>query len=539
MGGVRIPTRTGGNKKPRGDPNLLAMLGEKLFNRIVMEPLSHLLAWILGDEPDDWDTLEELRDNLIPALIRLPLRILVLLIGDIPIIGDAVENALAAWMKNTNVTAVDAKATAIDVEERVVKIQEIFDVTSTRSLADGLDPTGESTFRYEQLQRQSTSPNTTGNGGGLPGHDHPIPILNVGLPFIPVTNAMTLLGWVRLAASKAKAQATWIAYKTGTVTDFRIAIKFMAADGSVTQHVMSPSMHNDLVTTTSGAWMQYAFTPFTPEMGDIVGFEFSMAGSGVVNIAGINLLAPLALPGFRPAQIGAVKPSGGISTTYTDADMFSWASGFTPYVQIGSDVGQIGIKRSFVDSFKRVSMGPNWILRRLADATDDLEIVQTTGDNYVRNPSSQGLETWADGQYVQPLATDHVATQCQMWGTNTTSPSVLILNGNGGFSSWVQFAVWSDKVRIYTCASREAEGWTVRAEVGIGCDEDVWTTMRFEYDPTTRTYRGFKNDTQIISWVDTGMLMPTGSGYRYPGIAIDHYFFLSGPYIRRWAAWDV
>ena len=526
--------------KPGGDINLLELLGGNLFNLMVMRPLSHLLAWVLDGEPEDWDTLEELRDNLIPALIRLPLRILVELIGDIPIIGNAVENALAGWLKTTNSNAVDAKETVIDIETRVTKIQEIFDVTSTRSLADGLDPTGESTFRYEQLQRQSTNPGTSGDGGGFPAHTHPIPVLNVGLPFIPVTSGMTLLGWIRLAGSTPKAQATWIAYKTGTVTDFRIGIKFMASNGVVSHYAFSPSMHNDLVATNSGAWMQFAFPPFTPEQGDIVGFEFSMIGSGTVNIAGINLLAPLALPGFRPAQIGAIKPSGGLGITYTDAEMLSWASGFTPYVQIGSDVGQIGNKRSFVDNFNRTTgMGPNWILRMLADKTVNLSIQGTSPARYVDNTAHQLFETWADGQWVQPLATDDVGTQALMWGTNTTAPSVLIINGNGGFSSWVQFAVWADKVRIYTCVSRDADGWTSRAEVPIGCDQSVWTTMKFTYDSATRTYRGFKNGTQIISWVDSGNIMPTGPGFRYTGIAIDHFNFNTGPFIDNWAAWDV
>ena len=429
-----------------------------------------------------------------------------------------------------------------DIENRVTQIQQIFDVISSRSLADGLDPTGESTFRYEQLQRQSTNPNTSGSGGGFPGHDHSIPVLDVGLPFIPVTSAMTLFGWIRVGTSKSKAQATWIAYKTGAVTDFRVAIKLMAPNGSVTQHAVSASMHNDLVATSSGAWMQFAFPSLTPEMGNIVGFEFSMTGSGAVNIAGINLLAPLALPGFRPAQIGAVKPSGGISPSYTDAEMVSWASGFTPYVQIGSDVGQIGAKRSFVDNFNRATgMGPNWILRMLADKTKNLSIAtgQTAEAKYVDNTANQLIETWADGQWVQPLATDDAATQCSMWGTNNTAPSVLILNGNGGFSSWVQFAVWANKVRIYTCVSREADGWTSRAEVPIGCDQSVWTVMKFTYDSATRTYRGFKNGTLIISWVDSGNIMPTGPGFRYPGIAIDHFNFNTGPFIDNWSAWDV
>ena len=93
--------------QPVGSWGMLVNLG-KLGEKIIMTPLAHLLAWILGGSVQDWDTLEELRDNLIPALIRLPLRILGklfstgaaeeldsttanTLLGSIPIIGDVAK----------------------------------------------------------------------------------------------------------------------------------------------------------------------------------------------------------------------------------------------------------------------------------------------------------------------------------------------------------------------------------------------------------------------------------------------------------------
>lgn len=78
----------------------------------VLIPLSHLLAWIVGGEPKDWDTLEELRDNLIPALIRLPIRIIVNILGSVPIIGGIIEEDFAAWLGVTNANATAAAVTA-------------------------------------------------------------------------------------------------------------------------------------------------------------------------------------------------------------------------------------------------------------------------------------------------------------------------------------------------------------------------------------------------------------------------------------------
>lgn len=488
---------------------------------------------ILGDLLEALDTAFGQVLDLFQGLVITPIN------SAIGAVKDWFTNLLG-FRQTTTQEIADTQVAVTDVETRVVKIQEIFDVTSSRSLADGLDPTGESTFRYEKLERRKIT--GTSGGQGIPSHDHGAGTYRLADPFLPVTRSITLFGFVRQGLTQEKAQATWIAYKVGTVTDFRIQIHFMDREtGDVTRHFVSPNMSSELITSPNGQWMQIAFPGFTPEMGDIVGAEFAVDGSGTVMIAGIELLAPLALPGFRPYQIGAVKPNGNWWTSYTDDEMFTYASGLTPYVQFGSNVGQIGSKRNFRDDFERTGgMGSYWILRRLADATDDLQIVQVSGDvNYVRNPSSQLIGTWADAQYVQPLATDHVATSAEMMADNTSGvPSILILNGNGGFYSWVQCVIYRNKTRITTCVSRKAEGWTVRAEVGIGCGS-TWSGMQFEYDPATRTYRVLKNGSAILSWADSGMLMPTGPGYRYPGFAIDHFSFESGPKVRRWRAWDI
>lgn len=76
---------------------------------IVLRPLALLLGWLTGENPDDFDTIEEIQDNLIPAVIKAPIRVLATLIGDIPIVGDDIEAALANWLRSTNVTATQTR----------------------------------------------------------------------------------------------------------------------------------------------------------------------------------------------------------------------------------------------------------------------------------------------------------------------------------------------------------------------------------------------------------------------------------------------
>lgn len=84
----------------------------KAFEKMLLAPLSYLLAWILGGSPTDWDTLAEVQANLIPALMRLPIKILAQLLGLIPIVGQNIENTLTNYLAATANTAATASSAA-------------------------------------------------------------------------------------------------------------------------------------------------------------------------------------------------------------------------------------------------------------------------------------------------------------------------------------------------------------------------------------------------------------------------------------------
>ena len=80
-----------------------------LVEQFVLAPLSHLLAWLTNTDPEDWDTLEEIQENILPAIMRLPIKILVTLVGDlfgpIPWADELVELRLANYLGLTANTA--------------------------------------------------------------------------------------------------------------------------------------------------------------------------------------------------------------------------------------------------------------------------------------------------------------------------------------------------------------------------------------------------------------------------------------------------
>lgn len=76
---------------------------------MALRALAMLLAWLTDTDPEYWDTAEDIQANLIPALMRLPITILVQIIGDvfgdIPWVDGLVEVRLANYMGLTSRTA--------------------------------------------------------------------------------------------------------------------------------------------------------------------------------------------------------------------------------------------------------------------------------------------------------------------------------------------------------------------------------------------------------------------------------------------------
>ena len=76
---------------------------------MALRALAMLLAWLTDTDPEYWDTPEDIQANLIPALMRLPIKILVSLVGDlfgpIPWADELVELRLANYLGLTANTA--------------------------------------------------------------------------------------------------------------------------------------------------------------------------------------------------------------------------------------------------------------------------------------------------------------------------------------------------------------------------------------------------------------------------------------------------
>lgn len=514
-----------------------------VLQMLIFTPLSYLLAWIVDGDPEDYDTLEEIQDNLIPALIRLPLRILAQLIGGIPIIGDAVEHALAGWLRTTNENAVDAIETAVSVGTQVNYVQQVIALQSGMGVHEtGPDRTGTPSFNYGymNLPTQTISisggaheHSLTGNTGYETSPDNHRHQLNGSLakatssgsdhshtatistspPTIAVTATYAPWANVIFKTAAERKVLTWFAYKSGTVSTFNLDVYKLEQDGSSTLIYSSPNLAGDVpVTLASIGWMQHLMSgaSIVADYGDVYDVQFRMTGSGTVHIGGLNFSNPTPLPGFRPYAIGSARnPSttpapATISTTTRD----SMYVGPAPFVSIGIDVGQTQIPRFFFDDFNRSSFGPRWI------TYGTIGIV----DNKVRHTGGIFSNSTAAAMYHQPLATDIAEVGVDVDLDNLEAGAGMCCSSGLGAGVWL--AVENDGVWIQTGAygSRTNRTATIAAP---GAGRYTLRCIRSEDDThyVFQAYFGDPNATDpILTWPDTGNIIAHGVGRRWVGV---------------------
>ncbi|QXO13122.1 minor tail protein [Gordonia phage Jojo24] len=519
-----------------GQWNPLVALG-KLGEQLIMQPLSHLLAWILGDEPEDWDTFEELAGNLIPALIRLPVRVIVQLIGGIPVIGDGVEAAFANWLKNTNETATDAAETVVSVGTQVNYVQQIIALRSGRPVWEtGPDRTGEVSFPWCLM---NLNPATIELGGGAhsvsisgqtgftsaggdnhrhsgtsldgsaPNHPHTVmmnpPVVNATASYAPWGNII-------FGTAAERKVFGWVAYKTGVVNTFHLDVYKLEADGSATfTGYSSPNLAGEL-SSTMLSWMQHLMNAgsITADIGDMYDVQFRMTGPGTVHIAGVNFYNPTRLPGFRPYTSGSGRnpASNPTPATISTVDRDAMYTGPTPFVSIGIDVGQVDIGRFFFDDFNdRSAFGPRWIT---------YGPIRIRNGRFEHNESGLAITSGA-AMYHQPLASDADAVGFDHWPETGSDPRFRATGVGMHCSSGLGSGVWLSadgrgvylETGGYTYGSR-----TLRAQhapVGGG-------RLLVEFDPADSTYRVYHGSTDtepLFAWPDPGGIVQRGIGRRW------------------------
>ncbi|MCX2753064.1 hypothetical protein [Gordonia sp. 4N] len=538
--------------------------GLPVLQALVLTPLSYLLGWILGDDPENWDSIEELRDNLIPALIRLPLRILAQLIGGIPIIGDAVEDALAGWLRNTNETAVDAAETVVSVGTQVTYFQQVISVRSGRPLHEtGPDRTACVSFPFSEMNLSMAtisigggahSVDITGNTGyadGPDNHRHSGSSLNASAPNHvhtttlstnpPVVNATAAFApWASIIIDSAAERKVlgWMAYKSGTVNTFHIDVFQQEPDGSVGPVIYSsPNLAGELV--TSIAWMQHLMdgASVIADIDDVIEIQFRMTGSGTVHIAGVNFPYATPLTGMRPYSPGSGRnpsttPVPASISTVTRDTMYG---GPTPFVSLGIDVGQTSIPVVIVDDFNRSSFGPEY--KTFGNIRIEGGRVKHTASGLSTNSGAAmrvqslnsdyfeiGFDLWLDGD-VEEYQAAGVGGRC----TSNLGAGIWLTGNENGI--YIQTGAYSSRTTRSTVPAPGSGRYTL---VPIRSGDDThWIYQVYYGDPND------PDNDPIDDWADTTGIVPDGVGRRRVAVVVNGAAFFPSGELDNFVARDI
>ncbi|QAY17555.1 minor tail protein [Gordonia phage Bradissa] len=543
--------------------------GLPVLQALVLTPLSYLLGWILGDDPENWDSIEELRDNLIPALIRLPLRILAQLIGGIPIIGDAVEDALAGWLRNTNETATDAAETVVSVGTQVTYFQQVISVRSGRPLHEtGPDRTACVSFPFSEMNlpvsnitigggahEHSLSGNSGYESAGGDNHRHSLNgslakatssgadhshtvTLSTNPPVVNATANWAPWASIIIDSAAERKVLGWMAYKSGTVSTFHVDVFAQEPDGSVGPVIYSsPNLAGELV--TSIAWMQHLMdgASVIADVDDVVDVQFRMTGTGIVHIAGVNFPYATPITGMRPYSPGAGRnPSTTpVPASLTTAQRDAMYGGPTVFVGLGLDVGQTSIPVVIVDDLNRSSFGPEYktfgnIKIEGGRAKHTASGLSTNSGAAMRVQSLNSdffeisFDLWLDGD-VEEYQIAGAGGRC----TSSLGAGIwLTANENGVY---IQTGAYSSRTTRSTVPAPGSGRYTLRPR--RSADNTHWI-----YD----VYFGDPNDPEndpIDDWADTTGIVPDGVGRRRVAMVVNGAAFFPSGELDNFVARDI
>jgi len=188
----------------------------------------------------------------------------------------------------------------------------------------------------------------------------------------------------------------------------------------------------------------------------------------------------------------------------------------------------------FADTFQRSALGSKWvpISGRTAIFTNTSPKPKGVGNNYTLLYNASSI------RYFRPLAGDSSKSAVTLLNPGAGKTTVIIC-ADQGFTSFLgmQFdTTGADKLRIVTGTGPTAMTSQAQASVTIA-DYDRY--MLF-YDSLTNTANVYKGDdlTPVLSWTDTGLILPHGPGYRYVGFAWQASLLTTGPQITNWIGND-
>ena len=483
-------------EKPIGAWNPLVDL-EALGKFLIMRPLDRFLSGLLGAEPGSFDTVEELVQDLIPAIRKKIFRDLLGAIGGVPIIGDAVEAALGGWLKQTNTTAVFASNTAVGA--RTVAVQTVFNLTTRRPFWQGLDPTAESAYSYEGLAVST---------GGTPSTQ-------------TLTNTIARISKILVGQDQIRNTISFGAYKTGTPQLYIDLMRWDPEANAWQKKYSSPDLGPLVSGSLNRITVEFSDDGYPMVAGEKYALQWRQSGSGQITLAS-KTFPVMPAPGFSPGAIGGARnpTTDPAPASISFALMESYNDGNTPWFEIGSDVGQLEQDRYYPVNFDNRSW-QNWV----RNSINDNQLNVTTDGQVEFTGTTNGIQA---ATYGSPTRTSKTRVTLDLLESAFWFSYLSVGRDNTTALNDPYLAIHRSRIQL-------GLGGTVLDDLSLSASD--WRTGAGSYrlsiepvGPTTANIFGEKWDGaawQIITGAG-GVTMPLDAAHRFGGIAIGRSNFLNG-----------
>jgi hypothetical protein len=188
----------------------------------------------------------------------------------------------------------------------------------------------------------------------------------------------------------------------------------------------------------------------------------------------------------------------------------------------------------FRDTFQRTALGSKWVAVSGRTSIHNNPGIEPNGvgNAYTLFYNASSI------RYFQPFNSDTVKTSITMLNPGA-GKTTMILSADQRFTSFVgvQFdTTGTDTIHIVVGTSPTA---MIAQNAVTTTIADYDRYMAF-YDELTNTVYVYKGDslTPVLTWEDTGHLVPHGPGYRYVGFAWQASLLTTGPQITNWVGQD-
>ncbi|AXQ61364.1 minor tail protein [Gordonia phage Marietta] len=444
--------------------------------------------------------VQNIIDTILSALRKVPV------IGGI--LGDVEED-----MGRLATTAESANSVAIT--SRTLAQSTIYNIATNRPLWSGLDPTAEVSFPWAELGYSSTQVLSTQT----------------------LTNTISRIAKVRCQVDQVMNTVAILASRSSTQQLNLNIYQFNKDDAKWVRIYASPSpgfgalMGSSLNRVT----MKISEDGIAVNAGEMYAFEF-IASGGNITIASKNFpVAPI--PGVAPGAIGGSRnpTTVGDFTEISNTLMESYNDTNTPYLEFGSDLGQLEIPRHYFVSFDNSSW-QNWI----RNTQHDSQLAISNGRVVYGDAGTfdAGLKIAVFGSQTKG---DVVAVQADLFDLKNSAFVALALAQTNETVTTLEdncvLAIYANKAEIMT-------GGTVRATHAWTLSSGTYRLRReiVPLVPGSVFYGEFWNGTrwvELVNWVDNTDIVATGPGRRFGAIGIRRALVNNGGEIDNFHLYDI